>query len=328
MNKPTITGPEKRSFTVQARASQGEEFVLVGRAASFNTLSSDLGGFREMLAVGCFDRSLNSGDDIKALHNHNADVCLATRATGTLQLSADTEGLNFRCQLNKNIQAHRDVYETVKSGLANQCSFAFTAVPDVDDDWGMETDSATGQQFVKRTIRNLTLFEISCAVTFPAYTGKATATAARATKAADEKQGDALRRRLAAYYGTLVGEEGRALEAEDVSSNDDFMSARFDDALAKYGYRYADHDDDYVYGCGPGHDPDSHDADDCEDCCRWAYQIDEEGSVILDADSASIGHQRVWAKTKRGQKLLAELRQRRIDEDLKRRMKSAAGIFH
>ena len=65
MNHPTITGQEKRQFVASVRAADGEEFAIVGTAASFNKLSGNLGGFRECIAVGAFDTTLNSNYDIK-----------------------------------------------------------------------------------------------------------------------------------------------------------------------------------------------------------------------------------------------------------------------
>src|SRR5690349_11788636 len=100
MNHPKITGQERREFVASVRAADGEEFALVGTAASFNKLSANLGGFREVIAVGAFDRTLNSNYDIKCLANHDTGKVLGSRASGTLQLKADSNGLQFRCALN------------------------------------------------------------------------------------------------------------------------------------------------------------------------------------------------------------------------------------
>jgi HK97 family phage prohead protease len=228
MNKPTINEPEKRSFTANARASQGDEFAIAGRCAAYNTLSSDLGGFKEMLAVGCFDRSINSGADIKCLANHDASRVLGTLASGTLRLVSDTNGLNFHCRLNPAIQFHREVYEITKAGLSNQCSFAFTIAPE-DQDWGMEND-ATGKEFVKRTIRNLTLFEVSAAVTFPAYPGDATNVAARK---AGEVVSDAQRRARCAALGEQIRAQ-RIADAAKAVAEDALWASRVDDLKKRF----------------------------------------------------------------------------------------------
>jgi uncharacterized protein len=45
---------------------------IIGYAAVFNSLSEDLGGFRERIEPGCFARACKE-DDVRALKNHNTD---------------------------------------------------------------------------------------------------------------------------------------------------------------------------------------------------------------------------------------------------------------
>jgi uncharacterized protein len=184
MKKLIITGPEKRTFAIRAVDGDDDDMVLEGYAASYNTLSQDLGGFREMIAPGAFKRSLEAGDDVKCLFNHDPSRILGRRSAGTLTLTDTKLGLCFRCQLDPNNTDHRNIHASIKRGDIDQCSFAFQ-VPDGGDDWDEETDSA-GKKFIKRTLRNVTLMDVS-AVTYPAYNATgATAVSARSTETLDQ----------------------------------------------------------------------------------------------------------------------------------------------
>lgn len=175
MNIQKPTGIQQRTLRgTQLRAeSQGDEMSLVGYAASFNCLSQDLGGFREMIAPGAFKRSLQSGTDCKCLFNHDSNQVLG-RTGVNLTLEEDSYGLKFRCVLNKNSATAKEVHSLIEAGLVDQCSFAFTT-PDDGDDWDEATEN--GQRFIRRTLRNVNLHDVS-AVTYPAY-DKGTSVSAR-----------------------------------------------------------------------------------------------------------------------------------------------------
>ena len=112
-------------------------FEVAGRAASYNKPSQDLGGFVERLQRGCFTDSLQSGSDVKCLVNHDENQVLGRTLNKTLTLTDTLDGLNFVCALNKDSQAHRDLYASVKRGDLSECSFAFI----VDGDDGQDFSS-------------------------------------------------------------------------------------------------------------------------------------------------------------------------------------------
>lgn len=151
---------------IQARSVNGKR-LLVGRAAVYNLLSADLGGFREMLAPGTFTRAIREKDDVVFTLNHDANALpLGRVSSGTLELSEDKSGLNFRCYL-PNTQAARDLFESVGRQDIRECSFAFQ-VPDGGDTWDEATDE-NGRKFIKRTVREVKpLMDVS-AVLRPAY---------------------------------------------------------------------------------------------------------------------------------------------------------------
>lgn len=170
---------EKRILTAHTalRAeSQGDELVLRGYAARFNVLSHPLNppaagcarpmGFREKIQPGAFKRSLAAGDDVICTFNHDTNKVLGRVRSGTLKLAEDDKGLAFRCQLDKNQQAHRDLHASVKRGDISDCSFAFS-VPDGGDDFSDGKDE-NGQRCAVRTLRNVKLHDVSV-VTHPAY---------------------------------------------------------------------------------------------------------------------------------------------------------------
>lgn len=158
---------ESRIFSgSEVRASQDDQMALTGYAATYNVLSHDLGGFRERIANTAFDRALREKQDVRALFNHNPDFVLGRVSANTLQLSSDSKGLLFRCQLDPNQQRHRDLYSSVKRGDVCECSFAFT-IHDGGEIWDDATD-ADGQRFARRTLTDVDLLDCSV-VCNPAY---------------------------------------------------------------------------------------------------------------------------------------------------------------
>ena len=79
-------GEDVEVRTMQVRAAD-EPMVLEGYAATFNDIT-DLGYFRERIAVRAFDDSL--GDDVRYLLNHDG-LPLARTTNGTLELSVDAQ---------------------------------------------------------------------------------------------------------------------------------------------------------------------------------------------------------------------------------------------
>ena len=92
---------EFRSFnTFEVRAvGEGEEkqIHIQGYALNFNTLSEDLGGFRETIARGALDECDLS--NVVLNFNHNNNMILArnnkNEGIGSLNLSIDDKGLFF-----------------------------------------------------------------------------------------------------------------------------------------------------------------------------------------------------------------------------------------
>src|ERR1700739_1363907 len=159
---------ERRSFAthIEARSAGGKKF-LIGRAASYNTLSADLGGFQEVLAPGAFARAVREKDDAVFTINHDKMALpLGRVSSGTLQLSEDDKGLLCRCDL-PNTQAAHDLYESVQRGDIREMSFAFNVWPLDNESWDNEVDE-DGRKFVKRTVKGVKLWDVA-AVLRPAY---------------------------------------------------------------------------------------------------------------------------------------------------------------
>lgn len=147
---------------LQYRAASGDAPATVeGHAAVFNTLSPplwQLGGAREQIIPGAFQRALSRGDDVKLLINHDASLILARSLSGTLQLKEDDKGLWFSASLPNTSYAN-DLKESMARGDVSQCSFAFCV-----DDADMEMVNGEPVQ----NVRSVQLSDVSI-VTYPAY---------------------------------------------------------------------------------------------------------------------------------------------------------------
>ena len=131
-----------------------------GHAALFNTLSEDLGGFREKIAPGAFSEAIKQ-DDVRALWNHNPDHILGRNGAGTLILSEDSRGLAIEI-IPPDTQIARDLMTSIERRDVTQMSFAFSVKPN-GSNWGKGDDGCD-----VRTLTAVNLYDVS-PVTYPAY---------------------------------------------------------------------------------------------------------------------------------------------------------------
>lgn len=154
---------ETRAWAVDGfglETREGKAPVLRGHAAVFDTLSEDLGGFREKIARGAFaDAVLN--DDVRLLVNHQG-LPLARTKSKTLRLSEDARGLAIEAELDPADPDVACLMPKLTRGDVNQMSFGFRVLPD-GQDWEQDTDGT-----IVRTLKKLRLSDVSV-VTFPAY---------------------------------------------------------------------------------------------------------------------------------------------------------------
>jgi HK97 family phage prohead protease len=175
------TGLERRYLRSEVRADQANgKKILRGYAARFNTLSVNLGGWRERLAPGCFSKCLQRDGDIALLHNHEMGAILGRQSAGNLDVEQDSVGLRFRAELSDTTLA-KDVFENVSVGNIRGMSFGMIVRTDlwdemVDDD--DDDDEARGRKIPRRTVTAADVLEIST-TPWPAYPASNVGTAAR-----------------------------------------------------------------------------------------------------------------------------------------------------
>ena len=139
---------------------QGDDAApkIVGYAAVFDSLSRDLGGFREKIMPGAFTRSIKRGDDVAALFGHNPELVLGRLSNGTLRMEEDDHGLRVEID-PPDTTTGRDVVEYIRRGDIDAMSFGFV----VDNEsWSNDDDGDV------RTLHAVSIYDVS-AVTFPAY---------------------------------------------------------------------------------------------------------------------------------------------------------------
>jgi len=140
------------------RADDSNEMYIEGYFAVFNRQTELWPGAFEEIAPGAFDETL--GNDIRALINHDTTLVLGRNKAGTLELKADSYGLWGRIKINPNDSDAVNLYERVKRGDVDQCSFGFNIIEE-EAEW---RDDGT----VKWRLKKVDLHEVSIC-TFPAY---------------------------------------------------------------------------------------------------------------------------------------------------------------
>ena len=169
--------------TFEVRSDDNGKYIE-GYFAVFNSDYEIFSDVTESVAPEAFNETL--GRDIKALCDHDTRLVLGRNKAGTLELRTDSHGLWGRITINPNDTDAVNLYERVKRGDVDQCSFGFNIL---DEETEFRDDGS-----VHFTIRKVELYEVSV-VTFPAYSE--TSVSARAQDVAEIKK-----RKLDAWKAT------------------------------------------------------------------------------------------------------------------------------
>ncbi len=151
----------KRSACTKSRfqtRSENSELIIEGYFAKFNSLAEGWAGYFEKIAPHAFDGELEG--DVRALLDHQTHMVLGRTKAGTLTLSVDETGLFGRIVINPEDSEAVNVYERVKRGDIDQCSFGFDIL---DEDIENREDGS-----IVCTLKKVKLYEVSVC-TFPFY---------------------------------------------------------------------------------------------------------------------------------------------------------------
>lgn len=136
----------------------GEALKIEGYFAVFDSVYEIGPGMSESVAPGAFSKTLSG--DIRALTNHDTTLVLGRTKAHTLELREDSHGLWGSITINPKDADAVNLYERVKRGDVDQCSFGFDIR---SEDTDIREDGT-----IHWTIREVDLYEVS-ACTFPAY---------------------------------------------------------------------------------------------------------------------------------------------------------------
>ena len=159
-NKDFMIG-KRRMRTIRTdfqTREDGEGLSIEGYFSVFNSNYEIAPGMSESIAPGAFTNSL--ANDVRALTNHDTTLVLGRTKNHTLELREDTHGLWGHIDINPNDADAMNLYERVKRGDVDQCSFGFDIR---SEDTDIREDGS-----VHWTIKDVELYEVSCC-TFPAY---------------------------------------------------------------------------------------------------------------------------------------------------------------
>lgn len=148
---------------IELREEPDQAPRIVGLAAVFESMSEDLGGFREIIKPTAFDRVIREKQDVRALFNHERALVLGRTTAGTLELRIEEAGLVFEVVPP---ESRADVVELVRRRDVTGASFSFRIHDEGDirgDRWLVAEDGT-----VVREVLDVDVFDVG-PVTFPAY---------------------------------------------------------------------------------------------------------------------------------------------------------------
>ena len=143
--------------------STSESRHIEGYAIVFNSLSNDLGGFREIIEQGAITEELIKNSDIICLMNHDIKRGVLARSyqgRGSLKLDIDEHGLHYSFEAPKTALGD-EVLEGIRRGDISKCSFAFVCG---EDNWTKDENG----EYIRHVKKIKKLYDVSL-VYHPAY---------------------------------------------------------------------------------------------------------------------------------------------------------------
>jgi hypothetical protein len=146
---------------ISIRKNSDGSATAFGYFATYGTVSHNL-GFREVIAPGAFDESLRT-NPVSCFRDHSPEMLLGRTESKTLQVSSDSIGLRFSCNLPKGVSYSDDLVILLERGDAFENSFAFSVNGPDGDSWTEQPDGS-----YLRTLKKVILYEGSILTGNPA----------------------------------------------------------------------------------------------------------------------------------------------------------------
>lgn len=125
-----------QDIIVRNQEENPNEMIVEGYAVVFDSPVTH--GFTEIIKKGAFDKC--NMKDVPLKYNHDdSHLILARTRNGSLKLEVDDKGLKIRAKLI-DTTSNVDIYKSLKAGLLDKMSFAFTVS---EEQWDVKTDTRT-----------------------------------------------------------------------------------------------------------------------------------------------------------------------------------------
>ena len=125
-----------QDIIVRNQEENPNEMIVEGYAVVFDSPATH--GFTEIIKKGAFDKC--NMKDVPLKYNHDdSHLILARTRNGSLKLEVDDKGLKIRAKLI-DTTSNVDIYKSLKAGLLDKMSFAFTVS---EEQWDVKTDTRT-----------------------------------------------------------------------------------------------------------------------------------------------------------------------------------------
>lgn len=146
---------EIRNCNLEVRNLNADSRMVEGYALVFNSESTDLGGFHEVI-----DRNALQGviekSDVLCLLNHNEDKGVLARSNkgkGSLHLEVDEKGLKYSFE-SPRTSLGDELLENIRRGDVSTSSFAFVVC---DDQWEKRSDGT----YLRKILSFKEIFDVS-----------------------------------------------------------------------------------------------------------------------------------------------------------------------
>ena len=125
-----------QDIIVRNQEENPNEMIVEGYAVVFDSPATH--GFTEIIKKSAFDKC--NMKDVPLKYNHDdSHLILARTRNGSLKLEVDDKGLKIRAKLI-DTTSNVDIYKSLKAGLLDKMSFAFTVS---EEQWDVKTDTRT-----------------------------------------------------------------------------------------------------------------------------------------------------------------------------------------